>query len=448
MPSFWSRSIVFGLVEAIVLGERVKPIQRAIRIGLSRYNVYGSRMDRVVSGIVYNVYRSLGLLDHIIYVLTGFNVSELDVFERNALRLITYIWFLDRGRFSNKVFIRIRRYVLEYLGLKNRGSRIRYLVDRIVSSEWFPRTDDEMIMYKYRVNPMLYKVLDKALKILGEPLDVFLEHTLKPPPRVFRVNTLKKSIEEILDLLDRHGVEYVLGKYSRHAIVFPSNVPRIVLDLVEKGYLVPQDEASIVAVEILDPGPDMDIADLCAAPGGKTTYLAELSRPGSKIHAFEIYRGRAKRLLKLLKRTGAGETVIVHVMDARRALEILPRNSMDRVLVDPPCSSTGALARNPDVRWRYDEKELEKINKLQIQLLETGIELLKPGGKLLYTVCSVLPWEGEEVVEKIINEKNTVELIPLEKPFKKSPILPETQRSWPHIHNTTGFYYALLTKKP
>ncbi len=443
------RRIVYALIDAVSLGFRVKPVQEAIRRIIDRYRIRDERWDRRISGIVYNVYRWQGLLEHIISKELG-DIDKYPDNIRAILLLTTYINLLDEkiGEGFRKT---INRYSIRYLYDKtNIGDRERvkeYIKKLSKKHGWKPESIDEEIMYKYRVSPEFYRVLTEAFKELGENPIEFLEYTLKPPPRVFRVNTLKASPKAIIKYLHDLGLRVERGKYSSRAIRIIDGLHREVIRLVETGILIPQDESSMVAVELLDPKPGSKIADLCAAPGGKTTYLAEYTGLRSRIYSFEIYRDRARRLRLLLERTGTSRVVRVFVEDARRSPEMLGRNSVDYVLLDPPCTSSGALARNPDVRWRFKRGDLSKLVELQRDLLEAAWLILRRGGRLMYTVCSVLPWEGEYVVKKFLNTHSDARIIPLDKPFTQSPILPGTLRAYPHRHGVVGFYYALLSKE-
>ncbi len=439
-----------AVVEAVRIGLRIKPIQEAVRRSLSKYGLRGSSIDRAVSGITYSVYRFQGLLEHIIHEYTGIDPRVLDDHVYASLIAATYIHLLDEksGRATRRSFTRVAgRIIAERVRDEGVRSVLMEYVSRLKDLEWSPRSRVEDVMYRFRVSPQLYDALSRAMDVLGEDLEQLLTETLKPPPRVFRVNTLKASVEAVFRILGDLGVEYEAGKYSSRAVRIHGGLPGEVIRLVETGILVPQDEASMVAVELLDPKPASRIADLCAAPGGKTTYLAEYTGLRSRIYSFEIYRDRARRLRLMLERTGAMKAVRVYVEDARRAPVILGESSMDYVLLDPPCSSTGALWRNPDVRWRFNQRDVEELSRLQYELLEAGWRLLRRGGRLLYTVCSLLPLEGEHVIKEFIERHGDAVLSPLRGPFKDSPILPGTMRSYPHIHGVTGFYYALLLRK-
>ncbi len=444
------RKSALAVVEAVRLGLRVKPVQEAIRRVLKRRGLFDGRRDRVVSGFTYSIYRYQGLLEYIINKRLGIDPRSLDPLVYSALLAVTYVNLLDEksGSGTRRAFHRVAAGII-YRVIRDPGLRNKLLgyIREIRGSTWKPSSEIEELMFKYRVSPELYNALREAFDRLGEDLEAFLEYTLTPPPRVFRVNTLKATVAAIANYLHSLGVEFEEGRYSPRAVRIRGALPKEVIRLIETGILIPQDESSMVAVEILDPKPGSRIADLCAAPGGKTTYLAEYTRLKSRIYSFEIYRDRARRLRLLVDRVGASRVVEVYVEDARRAPEVLGEESMDYVLLDPPCSSTGALMRNPDVRWRFNPKDISVLVRQQYELLEAGWRILRRGGRLLYTVCSLLPVEGEDVVNGFLGEHKDAELVQLDKPFKPSPILPGTMRAYPHIHGVTGFYYALLFKK-
>ncbi len=442
------QNFVYLVFEAVYLGEKIKPIQEAIRRVASRRSSISLDLDRKASGIVYNVFRNLGLLDRIIERITGVNVSSSHPIARCVLRTVAYIYHVDT-RAKGSLRKTFKRYAIKYLASRLGRDADKYIeaVKAITASKYTPLSTDEKIMMEYRVSPELYYTITSALLELKEDPWEFLTYTLKPHPHVFRVNKLKASRKAIIRYLSQQGYSVSEGKYSRQAIQISGSLGRDVIRFIETGILVPQDESSMVAVELLDPRGGMEIADLCAAPGGKTTYIAELTGLKATIHSFEIYRDRVRRLRRLLERTGTLEAVRIYIDDARRAPEILGKESMDRVLVDPPCTTTGALARNPDARWRFRRKDLEELIRLQYEILEAGWSILRRGGLLLYTTCSVLPHEGEYIVEKLLRNHSNASLIALTTPFKPSPLLHGTMRAWPHLHGTIGFFYALVKKE-
>ena len=444
-----SRKIVYAVVDAVMLGDKIKPVQEAVRRVFYRYGLTDEVLFNRFSGLVYNVFKNYGLAEYIVEKITGLNPRRKDPLVRSVFRVAGYVFQLD-PIIDNKWKHRFHKYLCSYVEKKlgQRGRRICELIGKLREVKWEPRSETEELMVKYRIHPGLYKLLEKSFNRLNEDLESFLLTTLKPRIHVFRVNMLKATRKAILNYLGSMGYKVEPGKYSEQAIRLEGSLTSEVLRLIETGVLTPQDEASMVAVEILPLHENIVVADLCAAPGNKTSYLAERLKLRVTIHAFDINKDRIKRMRRLLERTGTLDVVKIYNMDARKSIKVLGPESMDLVLVDPPCSSTGALARNPEVRWRYTPKALEKINDLQRELLDTAVKLVKSGGHILYTVCSVLVSEGEYVVMDILDKYGDIlSIVPLTKPFKESPLLPGTMRSYPHIHGVTGFYYALLRKQ-
>jgi len=443
------RKIVYAVVEAVRYGDKIKPVQVAVRRVFYRYGLTDPIIYNKFAGIVYNVFRHSGLADHIFEKVTGIKWFRRNQVARSAARVLTYVLQLDPiidEKWKNKFYVYVTRYVSGKLGLRER--EFIDALAKLKEIKWSPVTDDEHLMIKYLIHPGLYRLLEESFKMLNENLDEFLQYTMKRSEHVFRVNALKASRTAIYNYLKSLGLEVELGKFSSQAIRLKGSLTREVLKLIETGVLTPQDEASMIAVELMPLRENMIVADLCAAPGNKTSYIAEKLQLKVKIHAFDINRDRIKRMRALLERTGTANAVKIYQMDARRSVEVLGEESVDLALVDPPCSSTGALARNPEVRWRYTPRALSEINKLQKQLLDTAIQLVKPGGYVMYTVCSVLVSEGEGVVKDVLEKyQGKVVVAQLTGPFKESPLLRGTMRSYPHIHGTTGFYYALLKKE-
>jgi 16S rRNA (cytosine967-C5)-methyltransferase len=206
-----------------------------------------------------------------------------------------------------------------------------------------------------------------------------------------------------------------------------------------------QEESAALAALILDPKPGEFVVDLCAAPGGKTEHMGELMRNKGVIHAFDVDSARIRRMRELLRKTGV-RIVRIHRADGRTAPKKLGRGVADKVLVDPPCTSDGTLPKNPDLRWRMYEAEVPKLAQLQYELLVAASKLVRPGGRILYTTCSLLPEEDEEVVRRFLERNTDFRLIPLSGPYDQSSMLSGTMRAWPHRHGTIGFFYALIER--
>lgn len=183
-----------------------------------------------------------------------------------------------------------------------------------------------------------------------------------------------------------------------------------------EGHYVAMSRGSMRAARAVDPQPGERVLDLCAAPGGKTTHMAALMGGEGTIVAIEKHGGRARALRRTCERVGAGNVEVI----SGDALEVeLAAGSFDRVLLDAPCSGLGTLASHPDLRWRVQERDLPELGRLQGRLLEVAQRAVKPGGRLVYSVCTLNPGE-----ERLPEGKIT--------------------RLWPHRDGTDGFYISAV----
>jgi len=433
-----------ALLEVLEAAEKYKPFQVAKRNVLRRYGLQGRRVDRIVTALLYKIYRMQGLLDDIAREAGGIEPRRLPAFLRQASRLLTYLALFDEAddnELREQVVAALLRTAAARFG-EYEAKRLRALYRRLASSRWRPSED-----LKLEMRLLLPRIIvERLLKLLGgmdEVMEFALAVNNPKPVYGLRVNTLKATLEEVLSSLQSIGVRAEPSKRIPNHIRYYGGLPYETIDVLRLGKAVPQDEASAAAALLLEPAPGERVADLCAAPGGKTTHIAELQRNMGSIVALEIYGDRMKRLVELAGRTGTLASINPVLGDALRASAMIRR--VDRVLLDPPCSSTGAIARHPEARWRLTERTLVRLAEKQYRMLREAVSLLKRGGRVLYTVCSVMPEEGEYVVMRALKELN-VKLVPLTGPYSPSPLLPGTMRAWPHRHGTTGFFYALLEK--
>lgn len=442
------RSEVKALLEALEQAERYKPFQVAKRRVMARYGLQGSRVDRLSTALLYKMYRLQGILDMIVESETGLRVERLPAFLRQALRLAAYLALYDEAGDEELA----RQLVEAASAMASRRFRagdaeaVRRLYRVLRARGWEPRSSEDRLAAELLLPPLLIRRL-RGLLGGEEELRRFAEAVNSPRPiHGLRVNTLKASLEQVLRALEEAGVEAWPSSRVENHIRYRGALPYSRFQPLQEGWVVPQDEASAAAAPLLSPRPGELAADLCAAPGGKTTHIAELQRNQGTVVALELYPDRMERLLELAGRTTTYASISPVIGDARRAPQLL-RRAPDKVLLDPPCSSTGAIAKHPEARWRLTEDTLRKLAQRQYEMLRAAARALHPGGRLLYTVCSVLPEEGEHLIQRLLEEEKNLELVPLSGPYDPSPLLPGTMRAWPHRHETTGFFYALLEKR-
>ncbi len=256
------------------------------------------------------------------------------------------------------------------------------------------------------------------------------------PPVTVRANSLRVSREELARRLrDEELAETRPTALAPDGlVVLRGAVPQ--WSAFTEGWCTMQDEASMLIAHLLDPQPAELVADVCAAPGTKATHLAELMRNRGKILAADPHAGR----LKLLDKAAARLGVTVIETHAGPAASLVPRWNArcDRVLVDAPCSNLGVLRRNPDVKWRRTENDLEHLPNRQRAILAAATSLVKPGGRLVYATCSLEPEENEHVVGPFLDQ-HAEWRVDSPTDFPVGPDADGFIRCLPHVHGTDGF---------
>ena len=264
----------------------------------------------------------------------------------------------------------------------------------------------------------------------------------------FRVNTIKTTAEEIEQELIKNEIEFEKVKWSKEAFVILNKAEKEIqeLEMYKNGKIYLQSLSSMLPPIVLNPMPKNDILDMTAAPGGKTTQIAALSNNEANITACEINKIRVERLKYNLDKQGAS-SVFVMLEDARNIDNFF---SFDQILLDSPCSGSGTININENNLNEYFTTELvERSKKLQIALIKKAIKILKSGKEMVYSTCSILKEENEDIIRKVLNEG--IEIVPIEFDGKETlPQLSTTIKGTLCICPTKyyeGFFIAKLRKK-
>jgi 16S rRNA (cytosine967-C5)-methyltransferase len=215
----------------------------------------------------------------------------------------------------------------------------------------------------------------------------------------------------------------------------------------KKGYIIVQDKASAIVVKILDPKPNELICDMCAAPGVKTSMIAQFSNNRARIIAGEYLPQRAFQCKKFLSSLNVKNQALITTDSIEFPVRF--EEQFDRVLLDAPCTGSGTFLANPELKWRQSDKFLHQNVVLQKKLLNTAIKMLKPNGVLVYSTCSLYPEEGEYQVRERLNSIKPLDISQWTSPsynIDGSP-LPGTGRLFPSIHHTQGFFIGKFKKK-
>ena len=238
-----------------------------------------------------------------------------------------------------------------------------------------------------------------------------------------RINTIKSNIEEIKKELEKEKIEYETIKWSKEALIIKNADEKTIqeMEIYKNGKIYLQSLSSMLPPIILEPKEGTDILDMAAAPGGKTTQIAALTNNKAHITACEKNKIRAERLKYNVDKQGA-TCVFIMPKDSRFIDDFF---SFDQILLDAPCSGSGTLDYNDaNVEKYFTEQLIERSSKTQKTLLRKAIKLLKPGHEMVYSTCSILDCENEDVVSSVIKNGN-IEIVPINfEGMEKLPILP------------------------
>jgi len=238
-----------------------------------------------------------------------------------------------------------------------------------------------------------------------------------------RVNTLKSTSGKIKSELEKNNIEYKNVPWSQEAIILVNAIEKDIqeLDIYKNGEIYLQSLSSMLPPIILEPNAGEDILDMAAAPGGKTTQIAAITGNNANITACEMNIIRAERLRYNIEKQGAS-SVYVMQKDSRNIDDFF---SFDRILLDAPCSGSGTLNLKDENVFKYFTPRLvEKSTKTQLALLKKALKILKPGKEMVYSTCSILSCENEDVVEKALKDVKA-EIVPIEfEGMEQLPLLP------------------------
>ncbi len=433
------------LVEVLRRSEEIKPSQYAKRIVFQEYGLLGTNVDRILTAVYYKTMKRLGIIDKIIRKLVGVHPNILDPWLRAAMRVCIEFFVFERKYVKHMDAERVKKAVAEFLSGKTHpyvGMFFFEVFDAIRSYEISPKSEIEELEFRYLLPEWYIRRMQELLD--GEAEDLF--RALNTEPKIsIRVNTLKASVEEVIEELRSKGKEVEVSRIVPTLLKFEGPYDFDRSKAYRKGKFVIQEEAAALASILLSPKPGETVVDLCAAPGGKTVHMAELMRNRGKIYAFDVDKLRIKRMEELIERCGV-RIVRIYEMDARRAVNVLGEEAADRVMLDAPCTSDGTMMKNPELRWRIREEKIVEMAELQYELLNVAIDLLKPGGEVLYCTCSMFREENEDVVQRLLESRSDVELVPLSGYYSPG-FMKGTIRAFPHRHGTIGFFYAKLRKR-
>ena len=256
----------------------------------------------------------------------------------------------------------------------------------------------------------------------------------QPAKVILRTNTLKGTKESLRNTLMDLNIETEYLKDQPEALVLKERANVFLTDAFKQGLFEVQDANSQLVAGFLDVKPGMRVVDTCAGAGGKTLHMASLMENKGQLIAMDLYESKLKQLKLRAKRNGAFN-IEYRIIDSTKVIKKLHEKA-DRVLIDAPCSGLGVLKRNPDSKWKLQPEFIDNIRKVQSEVLESYSKIVKPGGKLVYATCSVLPSENQEQVEKFLKTE-----------IGQQFTFIEDRKMLASESGFDGFYMALMERK-
>jgi 16S rRNA (cytosine967-C5)-methyltransferase len=404
----------------------------------------------LLTELTYGTLRWLGTIDARLSRHLRRPLAQTDPLIRNLLRLTGYqLLYLDRIPDYAAVNEAVE------LAKRHGGERAAGFVNGVLRSLLRDARDDMTFANGTSVAALAVHyshpewLVQRWLEEFGpEQAQTLMLANNEKPPLTLRVNSLRSTRDELLDRFLRSGIHATATPLAPHGILLPSGGAVDNLPGFAEGLFQVQGEASQLVSYLLAPLPGERILDACAAPGGKTTHIAELMQDSGELVALDISARGIEKIRQNMQRLGL-KSMHVQRAHASEPFSDAIAGPYDRILVDAPCSGLGTLRAHPEIKWHREENDICRLSGLQAKILDRVAEYLKPGGILVYSTCTLTRDENEQNVEIFLAQHPEFEL------QHAARYLPQQARhmvqgkffqALPQRDNTDGFFAARLTK--
>ena len=364
----------------------------------------------LISEIVYGTTTWKLTIDTIIKKYSKLKIEKLSIWILNILRMGIYqIVFLDKIPKSAAVNESVN--LAKRYGHPASANFVNAILRKIEKKDF-----EEMSQIKEPIQRIMLTtstpkwIIEELLKEKAiQDVEEICKNSNQKPSLSIRVNTLKTTKENLIKELKKLQIEIKQGILEDFLIV--EKVKQIEnLEIFKQGWCTIQDESAGLAALVLKPREGERILDACSAPGGKTCYLAQLMKNKGMIEAWDIHPHRTKLVGETAKRLGI-QIIQTKVKDA--TLKENNIEKFDKILLDVPCLGTGVIRKKPDIKWKHDKTEIEEITKIQKTILQNCSEYLKEGGELVYSTCSILQEENENIISDFLKKNKNFKITPI-----------------------------------
>ncbi len=434
--------------ETILAVENGASERVALKITSEKYKISAWRIRGTLHLLVFEILRRLNTIDFLIQKsLQKGPIHKLHPLLRNLLRVGTYnLKFTDipPAKITKLIVEKTKQLFGEPLS-KFTNAVLRKIENLNLADYVTDSTDITNLSLKYYHPPWFIKYL---INLIGLPETMkFLKRSLESDITYIRINTLKTDLPTVTEKLAEEGYTFEVDRDLSDVIkILTGKYPIIHSSLYKEGAVYLQDKASALVSHVLNPQKEEIIFDLCAAPGGKSMHIGQLMQNKGMILAIDrSYR----RLTELSSKLRLYELYNIYIINTNAELiSNFIKFKADKILIDPPCSGTGTFISRPNSKWKIKPKNIDMLTAIQWNLLTIAVPLIKSSGEIIYSTCSITLEENEQLIKRFLEEFPEFALMPAN-PFLGIPGflgLSETQRLFPHLHDTEGFFIAKLKK--
>lgn len=412
-------------------------------------NKHTNKLDRrdiaFVTKLIYGTLTYRIMLDYIIEKYSNIKLKKISSWILEILRMgiyqIVYLSKIPKRAVVNEAVELAKKY-----GHKASSGFVNAILKKIEPNELdklqFTNNLEEISILtshpKWLVE-LLLKEYDK------DTVKKICEYNNVEPPIYIRVNTLKTDILKLQQELLKENIEAKVVDSVDNVLVLDSLASVLNNRLFKEGHFTIQDAAATLVGQLLDAKENENILDICAAPGGKTTHIAQIMNNKGNIVACDIYENRLKLVNDTATRLGIN--IITTVQNDATNLNEEFIDKFDRVLADVPCSGFGVIRRKIDIKYQKQIEDLKQINDIQWKILNNASKYVKLNGILVYSTCTILKQENECLIEKFLQQNKEFELVDISKSIVNNCATEKYIKTLPHIHNFDGFFIAKLIRK-
>ncbi|WP_216828036.1 16S rRNA (cytosine(967)-C(5))-methyltransferase RsmB [Alkalihalobacterium elongatum] len=406
----------------------------------------------LLTEIVYGTVQRRDTLDYYLEPFIKRGKKKLDDWVRVLLRLSIYqMVYLDRV--PDRAIVHEAVTIAKQRGHQGISGMVNGVLRNVRRQELrsFDEVKDDLTRLAIETSHPLWLVKRLVKQYGYDEAKQICMTNLEPPQVTVRVNRTKATIEEAIELLKEEGIDAIRGHLSNDALIIQKgNVTHT--NAFQDGVITIQDESSMLVARALSPKEGMNVLDCCAAPGGKSTHLAEQMNDQGRVVALDLHDHKVNLINQLSKRLEL-KSVEGRAMDARLASQSFEKATFDAILVDAPCSGLGVIRRKPDIKWTKSVKDIEGIQKIQKEILTAVVPLLKTGGRFVYSTCTIDRTENEEMVQWFLENNKDFELDVslnerLPQHISEKAVFGEGSLTiLPHHFNTDGFFITALIKR-